>query len=107
MSQHHAIGTATHRGRSFACVIQDDRVWDIASLPGLARFCDTLAIFEAWDEVERKFLAIMAGPPRRGGQFRRRWLEAPLLPRQIFCSGANYRSMWRTHAKHPIPPRKG
>ncbi|AWB07829.1 5-carboxymethyl-2-hydroxymuconate isomerase (plasmid) [Azospirillum humicireducens] len=109
VSQHHAIGTATHRGRSFACVIQDDRVWDIASLPGLARFGDTLAIFEAWDEVDAKLSAIMAAPPADGAvDLADVRLEAPLRPRQIVCSGANYRKhVAELSAKQPDPATEG
>lgn len=92
MSQRYAIGTATHGRRVFACVIRGEHVWEIARLPGLAAFRDTLAVFEAWDYADGQIAAVMQDPPPDCAiPLADVRLEAPLRPRQIFCTGANYR----------------
>ncbi|MDR7154345.1 2-keto-4-pentenoate hydratase/2-oxohepta-3-ene-1,7-dioic acid hydratase in catechol pathway [Sphingobium xenophagum] len=92
MTQEYAIGTASHGQRTFACVIQGERVWELARLPGMAGFRDTLAVFEVWHYVDQQLAVVMQAPPVECAiALADVRLEAPLRPRQIFCTGANYR----------------
>lgn len=92
MTQDYAIATASHGQRTFACVIQGETMWELSRLPGLAGLGDTLAVFDAWDYVEPQLAAVMQAPPADCAiALADVRLEAPLRPRQIFCTGANYR----------------
>lgn len=109
MTQEYTIGTASHGQRTFACVIQGEQLWELARLPGLAGFRDTLAVFEAWDEVDRQLAVLMqALPVACAIALADVRLEAPLRPRQILCTGANYRKhVAELTAKQPDPSTAG
>lgn len=104
-----SIGTASRDGRIFPCVIHQERVWAIPELPGLDHVLTTLSLFESWDAHEARLIAALAGgaigPGLALADVR---LEAPLMPRQIFCTGANYKKhVAELTARQPDPAHEG
>lgn len=100
-----AIGTFTADDHPFPGVVRDEDIWEIATLPGLSGIRTTLDLLENWAENEAALLAALGengpAPSHRLDAVR---VEAPILPRQIFCSGANYKKhVAQLGAKQPVP----
>lgn len=87
-----AIATASQDGRTFPCVVRDGHIWEAARFPGLSGVPSTLALFDDWRHAERALCdAMAAAMPANAIPLDEVRLEAPVAPRQIFCTGANYR----------------
>jgi len=104
-----SIGTASRDGRAFPCVIRGQRVWAIPGLPGLDHVTTTLSLFENWAAHEASLIrALEDGGIGPGLALDTVRLEAPLMPRQIFCTGANYKKhVAELTAKQPDPAHEG
>lgn len=104
-----ALATATHAGRTFPCVVRDGYVWEVSRLPGLSGMPSTLALLDDWGRAERALWDAMETAARADAipldEVR---LEAPVRPRQIFCTGANYKKhVAELAAKQADPASEG
>ncbi|HWU12317.1 MAG TPA: fumarylacetoacetate hydrolase family protein [Streptomyces sp.] len=89
-----ALGSFSRAGRSpFPGLLCRDRVLDLAAEEKAGRPASVLALMEDWDTVRPVLESLAADPDRE------RWtpldglqVAAPVVPRQIFQAGANYRT---------------
>ncbi|MDX6740208.1 fumarylacetoacetate hydrolase family protein [Actinocorallia sp. A-T 12471] len=86
----YALGTFSGAdGRRFAGLVAEDRVLDL----GRAGIADTTrAVLERWDELSPELGALAAGSGDGWTSLADLRVHAPIEPRQIFQSGANYRT---------------
>ncbi|ADG18173.1 fumarylacetoacetate (FAA) hydrolase [Paraburkholderia atlantica] len=99
----YALGTFSHErdSRKFVGLVMDDQVADLAILaklydaPALADAGSVLALLDAWDThraaLDRLALAIDVKTEHWYARDALRVHPAIDLPRQVFCTGANYR----------------
>ncbi|GAA0319662.1 fumarylacetoacetate hydrolase family protein [Actinoallomurus spadix] len=86
-----ALGTLSAPGRPPfpGLVVPDGRVLDLAAALGLP---DVRALLERWDKVLPRLAELAAGTGRDWLPLDGLRVHAPVEPRQIFQSGANYRT---------------
>ncbi|MCY4427920.1 MAG: fumarylacetoacetate hydrolase family protein [Halieaceae bacterium] len=96
---HYAIGTFTAADNtSFPALVMGKCVYPLATLPGLSeavKQCPTtLALFEHWEsalpQLNAAAAALEAGPSEAALDGSGLRTEAPVMPRQLVCAGANY-----------------
>lgn len=92
MTQPFHIGFFESAEQRFVGTIREDKVWRIDSLLPGSRGLTPLALFESWTNLEPVLAVAMeeVGDETALDLAELR-VKAPVIPRQIFCSGANYR----------------
>jgi 2-keto-4-pentenoate hydratase/2-oxohepta-3-ene-1,7-dioic acid hydratase in catechol pathway len=75
-------------GTPCTVVVRDGRALPLRDV-GLGE--DLLALLDAWDETTAAVAAIPADAWRAAQPFDERAAVVPYIPRQVFCTGANYR----------------
>lgn len=86
-----ALGTFADHGREFAGLVSGDRVLDLTLLTGSGLPETTRQLLERWDEVFPELQALAAGNGTGWRDLEGLRVLAPVEPRQVFQSGANYR----------------
>ena len=86
-----ALGTFADHGREFAGLVSADRVLDLTRLTGSGLPETTRQLLERWDEVFPELQALAAGNGMGWRALEEFRVLAPIEPRQVFQSGANYR----------------
>ena len=86
-----ALGTFRAGGREFAGLVLGDRVHPIDDAAGL-HLPSVRQLLEHWDAVRPELAARAEGRPDNGFALAAVDVLAPVEPRQIFQSGANYRT---------------
>ena len=86
-----ALGTFRAGGREFAGLVVGDRVHPIDDAAGL-HLPSVRQLLEHWDAVRPELAARAEGRPDNGFALDAVDVLAPVEPRQIFQSGANYRT---------------
>ncbi len=96
---HFSIGTfAGNDGKPFPALVVGEIVTALAELPEVSsavkRCPSTLALFEQWDsalpELNSAAASLSGQPAERSMDRSSLRVDIPLVPRQMFCSGANY-----------------
>lgn len=88
---HWSVGTFASAGRPFSGVVVDDRVFPVGDIAGLAR-PNVRELIEHWPYVAPELERLAASEPLHGLALASLEVRAPVEPRQIFQSGANYRT---------------
>ena len=87
-----AIGSFSNDAGSFVGLVQDHRVWDVSAFAGLHHVHDALTLLQDWERNESLLLDGQDKAPAEAScPLDALRIEAPIVPRQIFCIGANYR----------------
>ncbi|MBW8302028.1 MAG: fumarylacetoacetate hydrolase family protein [Hydrogenophaga sp.] len=92
MNQPFHIGVFESAAGCFVGAVRHNKVWRIDGLLADSRGSTSLGLLDNWSELE----PLLASAMERTGdetaiELAGLTVKAPLIPRQIFCSGANYR----------------
>ncbi|HWU61278.1 MAG TPA: fumarylacetoacetate hydrolase family protein [Ensifer sp.] len=92
MTEPFHIGFFSHAEMQFLGAVREDRVWKLESLlPGVAGLTP-LGLLDDWQRLEPAIAAAMTKAPGNTSlSLHDLAVMAPIVPRQIFCTGANYR----------------
>lgn len=92
MTQPFYIGFFETTEGSFVGAVRDNRVWRVEGLLGDGRAATPLGLLEHWGVLEPALAAAMDhAEDAKAINLADLTIKAPVIPRQIFCSGANYR----------------
>lgn len=104
-----SLGTFSRDGERFVGAVRADLVWDLSALASMPPVSSALALFEEWDRIEPRLAEAMGSvDPACAVPLEDLRVEAPIVPRQIFCTGANYKKhVAELTAKQPDPASEG
>lgn len=92
MTQLFHIGFFGSAKGGFVGAVRDNRVWRVEELLGDGRASTPLGLLEHWGALEPALAAAMDhAEDVLAVDLASLSVKAPIIPRQIFCSGANYR----------------
>lgn len=92
MTQTFQIGFFGSAEGDFVGTVRRNKVWRVEDLLSDRRAATSLGLLEHWGELEPALAAAMAEAGDDGAiDLASLTVKAPVIPRQIFCSGANYR----------------